>query len=40
MDMMGGGMGNWMWLNVVLWIVVIAGIVALVVWAIQKISKK
>ena len=34
--MMGGGMGIWMLLNMVFWILVIAGIILLVVWAVQR----
>lgn len=34
--MMGGGMGGWMLLGVIFWILLIAGAVLLVVWAVQK----
>ena len=34
--MMGGGMGIWMLLSMVFWVLVIAGIILLVVWAVQK----
>jgi putative membrane protein len=34
--MMGGGMGIWMFLSMVFWILVIAGISLLVVWVIQR----
>ena len=34
--MMGGGMGIWMFLGMVFWILLIVGIVLLVVWVVQK----
>lgn len=34
--MMSGGMGLWMVLGTVFWILVIVGIVLLVVWVVQK----
>ncbi|MEW6683338.1 MAG: SHOCT domain-containing protein [Nitrospirota bacterium] len=34
--MMGGGIGLWMLLNTIFWILVIVGVVLLVVWAVQK----
>ncbi len=34
--MMGGGMGIWMLLGIVFWILLIVGIVLLVVWVVQK----
>ena len=34
--MMGGGMGIWMFLSMVFWILVIAGIILLVVWGVRK----
>ena len=37
--MMGGGMGIWMLLSMVFWILVIAGIILLVVWAVQKANR-
>ena len=34
--MMDGGMGIWMLLNAVFWVLVIGGIILLVVWTVQK----
>jgi putative membrane protein len=34
--MMGGGTGIWMIFGMIFWIVLIAGIVLLVIWAIQR----
>ncbi|MCL5965909.1 MAG: SHOCT domain-containing protein [Deltaproteobacteria bacterium] len=34
--MMGGGMGGWMILQMVLWLVVIVGFVALAVWVVLR----
>jgi putative membrane protein len=34
--MMDGGMGLWMFLGMVFWILIIVGIVLLVVWGVQK----
>jgi putative membrane protein len=34
--MIGGGMGVWMFLGTIFWILVIVGIVLLVVWGVQK----
>ena len=33
---MSGGMGIWMLFGIIFWIVLIAGIVLLVIWAIQR----
>lgn len=35
---MSGGMGIWMLFGVIFWFVLIAGIVLLVIWAIQRIA--
>ena len=37
--MMGGGMGIWMIFGMVFWIVLIAGIVLLVIWAVQRTAR-
>lgn len=34
--LMGSGIGIWMLMSMVFWVLVIAGIVLLVVWAVQK----
>ncbi|HEY4673600.1 MAG TPA: SHOCT domain-containing protein [Thermodesulfobacteriota bacterium] len=36
--MMDGGMGIWMLVNAVFWILVIVGIVLLVVWAVRRVG--
>ena len=36
--MMDGGMGIWMLLNTVFWILVIIGIVLLVIWVVRRAS--
>ncbi len=34
--MMGGGMGFWMILNMLFWLFIIAGIIFLIIWAVNK----
>ncbi len=34
--MMGYGMGAWMLLGIVFWVLVVAGLVLLVIWIVQK----
>jgi putative membrane protein len=34
--MTGAGMGLWMILGLVFWVLIVAGVVLLVVWAVQK----
>lgn len=35
-DMMGGGMGLWMILNIFFWVLIIAGIIIIIIWAVSK----
>lgn len=36
--MMGGGMGLWMILNIFFWVLIIAGIIIIIIWAVSKSS--
>lgn len=35
-EMIGGGMGFWMVFNMLFWLLIIAGIIVFVVWAVNK----